>query len=447
MIPVRLSSGWKGQITRLRLNFDNRAAGASADIRYIVTAVDTRHDVNNASFISACCTYFAWSGDRGFLRANIQRMRLAMHYIHDELGAATHKCVIAPWPGHDGRSGIEIRRSGRKKIHFNRGIGNNYWDLLPFGNEDCLATIYAFKAMYQLADLEEQIQSHPQWNVPRDIFHQDASSLRGLAAEMRELAGKRFWNDATGRLVGAIDSTGAAHDYGFTFLNLEAICDGFASDEQAKSIVDWVAGRRMVNGDTSQGADIYHWRFAPRSTTLRNIDWYVYVWSAPESIPWGYQVQDGGAVLGWSYHDLLARLKVSGADDCAARLNEIIAWFQEVQAGGGYREYYKDHARGTLQGANVPGGLGLDKEFVESVLPPQIMLYGFLGFSPNADGFTVRPNLPKDWPSLSITRVHFQDEVIDITADPSGVRVNGLTPERWRMQPSENGKALIVNRR
>ena len=112
------------------------------------------------------------------------------------------------------------------------------------------------------------------------------------------------------------------HDYGFTFLNNEAVYHGFATEEQAKSIDDWIRGERMVAGDTSTGADIYHWRFGPRSTTLRNIDYYVWNWSAPESVPWGNQVQDGGSVLGWSYHDLMARLKTAGPDAAAARLAE-----------------------------------------------------------------------------------------------------------------------------
>jgi len=112
----------------------------------------------------------------------------------------------------------------------------------------------------------------------------------------------------------------------------------------------------------------------PRSTTRRNVDYYFWAWSAPESIPFGAQVQDGGGVLGFSYHDLMSRLLTAGPDDAARRLREICAWFDETQAAGGYRTYYSDPARGTLQGGNVPGGLGLDKEFFESVLVPQVMI-------------------------------------------------------------------------
>jgi hypothetical protein len=213
------------------------------------------------------------------------------------------------------------------------------------------------------------------------------------------------------------------HDYGFTFLNLEAIHFDFASPDQARSIVSWIDGERTVAGDTSTGKDIYHWRFGPRSTTRRNIDYYFWAWSAPESIPFGDQVQDGGAVLGWSYYDLTARLKTIGPDSAAARLNEIAKWFSEVQAEGGYRKYYSVPGRGNLQGGNVPGGLGLDKEFFESILPPQVMLYGFLGVRPGADTLTIDPKLPSDWPSLQVTQIHWQNLVLDITASTNKVHI------------------------
>jgi len=56
----------------------------------------------------------------------------------------------------------------------------------------------------------------------------------------------------------------------------------------------------------------------------------VWAWSRPESIPWGGQVQDGGAVLGFSYYDIMARLDVNGPDDAWRRLQEILAWFRDV---------------------------------------------------------------------------------------------------------------------
>jgi hypothetical protein len=136
-------------------------------------------------------------------------------------------------------------------------------------------------------------------------------------------------------------------------------------------------------------------------------------------------------VLGWSYHDLMRLLLSAGPDAAAARLGEIIRWFDETQAEGGYRAYYaKDPARGSLQGGNVPGGLGLDREFFESILVPQVMLYGFMGFEPRPDGFSIRPRLPSAWPELTITHVGLHGHVLDLRATRDGtVTVSGTGPE------------------
>jgi len=451
MIPVYAIPGWKGTITGLRICFDNHAA-AQVIIKSFHTACDTRHNINNTNFIRGCIYYFLWSHDVTFLREQIGRMRSAMRFIMNEFNTRERKCVYTTWPGHEGRSGVRWTQDGKKVVIPGEGIGSNYWDLLPFGGEDALATIYYYDAVLDLAGLEEQIVGHPQWCVATGAEAFNPADLRKHAQEVKDYGTKRFWNKTTGRF-GTVDLEGVLHDYGFTFLNNEAVYYNFATADQAKSIRDWISGRRIVKDDSSKGADIYHWRFGPRSTTQRNIDYYFWGWSKPERIPWGYQVQDGGAVLGFSYHDLMARLMTDGPDDAWKRLQEILLWFDETQIAGGYRAYYKDPARGTMQGANVAGGLGLDKEFFESILVPQVMLYGFLGFSPTADGFAINPRLPKDWPELTITRIHLHGRVLEITARDNTVIVKGSglatepllaeLPKGWKLESNPSGLVVV----
>jgi hypothetical protein len=420
MIPVARLAEWKGTITRIRIAFGN-AGPARAVIKSFHTACDSRHNINNTNFIRGCHDYFVWTADFGFLRDQIGRIRTALRFMMREFDTRKRRCVYTTWPGHEGRSGVRYA-DGKKVIVPGEGIGSNYWDLLPFGGEDALATIYYYDALLDMADLEQQIASHPQWCVAGGADAFDPEDLRRHANDVREYGSKRFWTDKTGRF-GTVDLDGNLHDYGFTFLNNEAVYYGFATPEQAKSIHEWMSGSRTIADDTSQGQDIYRWRFGPRSTTKRNVDYYFWAWSAPESIPFGYQVQDGGGVLGFSYHDLMARLMTAGPDDAAKRLDEICVWFDEVQAAGGYRAYYSDPARGTMQGGNVPGGLGLDKEFFESILVPQVMLYGFLGLKPTADGCEIEPRLPKAWPSLEITRIHLHDHVLDVKVQGNNIEV------------------------
>ena len=416
-IPLHKQPGYNGLLTQYRLTI-NHAKGSRIDLKSIITAIDTRHPITGPLFVRGSSELFLWTRDIAFLKANISRMRHAIDYTLAEFDVERQKHVLVSWIGHDGRSGLVPDGRGSTQQRFGHGVGNNYWDLLPFGGHDALATIYTADALRRLAEIEAAIAAHPEWEIP--ALPDRADKLRALADEMRVDFQDRFWDPSKGRFVGWIDVTDTAYDYGFTFVNLEAIAYGMASKPQAEQILAWLDGTRIIAGDTSTGSDIYHWRFGPRATTKRNTETYTWPWHRPQDIPWGNQVQDGGAVLGFSYHDLMARLATKGPDDAWDRLQEILSWFAEVQAEGGYRSYYAKPGRGTLQGGGPPGGLGLDREFMESVLVPQVMLDGFLGFEPTADGYTLRPRLPRDWPSLTVRGIHLHGDVLDITAHADG---------------------------
>lgn len=189
--------------------------------------------------------------------------------------------------------------------------------------------------------------------------------------------------------------------------------------------MDWLTGRRLVEGDTSQGSDIYRFRFGPRATTLRNEEYYNHAWTGFTRYAFGEQIQDGGAVFGLSYHDLMARLKTLGPDNAWGRMREILHWYKEVQAEGGYRTYFEGHPeRGLLQSPK-PGGLGLDREFGESVLIPQFLLSGLAGYRPRMDGFSLNPALPSGMPSLTITRVRALGVLLDLTVARDRISLKG----------------------
>ncbi len=418
MIPLSEQTEEDDVFTGFRIGFGNRKPARVA-IQAVMTAADSRHNINNLVWILGCSDYIRLTGDVDFIRQQIGRMRRALSYAISEFQTLENHCVHTPWVGHDGRSGI-LYENGEKVIRHGFGVGNNYWDLLPFGGKDFQATLYLYDALLRMADLEAALQKNPEWGVAARF---NPADLRRHAAGIRAFSKDFFWNETTGRFVCAVDVDGASYDYGLTFLNTDAIGRGMATPEQARSIMDWISGRRTVAGDTSQGEDIYHWRFGPRSTTLRNTNYYGSAWPTPEKIPFGEQVQDGGSVLGFSYDDLMARLKVYGPDNAWERLKEIIEWYGDVQAEGGVRSYYARPGRGNLQGGGTAGGLGIDEEFFESALVPQVMLYGFMGFDPRMDGFALSPKLPAGWPSLTLTDVSFQGGIYDLFTDGETVSV------------------------
>lgn len=428
MIPLYRHPGWQGNIMRLRLNFGNAAPGAEITVQALFSQYDTRHNINNFDFIRGAIDVFLWTGDLAFMRDELPRLRKALRFAQAEFRTRENNCVLTPWVGHEGTSGLVRHPDGTKAILHGTGIGNNYWDLLPFGYKDSYATIRYYDTLVRIAALERDIQSHPEWNFPGGDNRFDPDDLERHAADVKAEGNRIFWSDETGRFVAGPDANGARHDYGFTFLNTDAIHYDFATPAHARRILDWLEGTRTVTGDTSTGADIYRFRFGPRSTTRRNVDYYFWGWSNPESIPFGGQVQDGGAVLGWSYMDLSSRLKVDGPDNAWARLGEIVDWFEDVQAGGGYREYYRKQGA-ALQGDGAAGGLGVDREFFESLLVPQIMIRGFLGFSPTAEGCRIEPRLPAAFPSLTIDRISIKGLVLGVTASRDAIVVRKISGE------------------
>lgn len=423
MVPLFRHPEWKGGITGLRLNFGNQEPVTSVTIQAMFAQYDTRHNINNQSYIAGCTEYFWWTRDLNFLRANINKMRTALRFTMLDGETEKEKVVLTGWVGHEGRTGLTALADGTTDSLTGEGVGNNYWDLLPFGHKDTYATLRFYSTLQRMAQLEDEIAAHPQWNIPPGVLQPDPQNLRAHAAEVKEEGNRLFWNEETGRFTAGVNADGIKPDYGFTFVNLEAIYYGFATDEHARTILDWITGKRVVAGDTAQGDDIYTWRFAPRATTRRNVEYYGWYWNAPGLLKFGDQVQDGGAVLGFSYHDLMSRLKYLGADDAWQRLQEILSWYHEVQAAGGYRKYYDGTRPGTLQGGGPPGGLGMDQEFFESVLVPQVVLDGFLGFEPTGSGFRLQPKLPSTWPELTVDGIHLHNHVLVVKASSSAIEV------------------------
>ncbi|MEQ8767719.1 MAG: glycosyl hydrolase family 65 protein [Planctomycetota bacterium] len=422
VLPLYEQKAWRDAVSDLRLEIEGAGANAELVLHSLFTQYDTRHNVNSQSFILGIAKTFAWTGDVDFLRQQMPRARHAAEHLLLEHGVLEAGAVRTEWVGHDGRPGFSRDEDGRAVIHSGRGIGNNYWDLLPFGHLDTYATSLFIATAQALGELEEACAAHPSWDVPPP--KRPKAFWAALTERMQRRGRELFWSEETGRFVACIDADGAPHDYGFTFVNLEAIHYGLANEEQARQILTWISGERIVEGDTSTGADIYTWRFGPRATTRRNVDWYGFFWSAPESIPRGGQVQEGGAVLGLSYFDLMARLGTRGADDVWRRLHEIVSWYDEVREAGGYREYYDGSRPGTLQGGGTAGGLGLDQEFFESVLVPQILIDGFLGLRATPEGLRIEPRLPIDWPSLAIDRIRFRGGRLRIEVDAERVIIH-----------------------
>ncbi|MFZ5830062.1 MAG: hypothetical protein ACOY3P_08240 [Planctomycetota bacterium] len=435
---------WTDKIHRLRLTLAPGCPGAVFVIDSFFCVYDTRM-AYNALYVLASSDYFAWTGDLDFLRVQLPRMRMALRYMQTEMGGLAHNFIRIPFFGHTGRPGFELDAEdlmkkapmGRPELltgslppaqaikkakwHVGQAIGGNYYDILPFGNEDFYATAEYYACLLRMAEMEEAIARNPGWGMGRGTLAFAPADLRAHAAKVKAAANEKFWDENRGRFIGCVDIDGKAHDYGFTFLNELAIWYGIANEEHARAIMDWMDGRRIVAGDTSTGADIYRWRLAPRATTRRNLDWYHYMWATPEIIKWGDQVQDGGAVLGFSFFDLIARHRVLGADNAWGRLKAIMDWDDECWQAGGYRAYYKDGKPGTtMQGGGTAGGVGIDQEFLETSMVPAIVVRGFLGLNPDPESLCADPAPPPAAPRVGVSDMLYRGVRLDVAAERQG---------------------------
>lgn len=424
ILPLYRHPEWKGQIKRIRFCLAPGGSEQTFFVNSIFTHWDTRHLVNNAIYIKAAWEYFRWTGDLDFLRQILPNLRIALRYMMEEGHALEIGNIRCTWPGHDGRPGYDVAADGKKTFHNGHGKGGNYWDLLPLGWDDLYTTTHYYASLLVMARIEELVVRNPGWSMPWSFQALNPDFLRQHAAKVKETANQKFWNEKTGRFVGCVDADGVSYDYGFTFVNLEAVHYGIASDDHARQVLEWVNGDRKVFSDTSRGEDIYFFRLAPRATTKRNVEWYAFAWSGPETLPFGGQVQDGGAVLGFSFYDIMSRIKTLGADNAWKRLMGIRAWDEEVAAYGGYRKYYADGKGGTtLQGGGTAGGVGIDFEFTESSMLSAVVPLGFMGIQPDGDVLNIEPTLPQACPEMTVRNIRYQGVPMDITVTKDRVRI------------------------
>jgi hypothetical protein len=178
MIPVYRHPLWEGKIKRLRIALAPGESEAEFAIDSIFTQYDTRHSINNPFLILASWEYFRWTGDVDFLRRNINRLRRALNYQQTEMGGLKWNHIRNEWPGHDGLPGWTRNADGTLTMHPGHGIGNNYWDLMPFGWDDLYATSQYYRATLVMARLEELIRRNPGWGAPLGTDALDPEALR-----------------------------------------------------------------------------------------------------------------------------------------------------------------------------------------------------------------------------------------------------------------------------
>ena len=418
-LPMYLNENWNGQnLTAVGVKVqpkDGKALDVEFRLNNFQLNYDTRQSFPTSQYIMAFGEYASTSRDLEFLQNNLARLRQAIMWELECLKGKQGMLDISYLQGHDGIPGQVGHGISDCYYDITPSPAINFWSNINFYN--ALKTVIAVEKMaaaYGITDTTANIR-HP-YNVEERIqWTYSVADLERILSNLKANIEKPyvdgdydwsekggFWDAKTGRFIQGFTAEGVKLDYGYLHYNLEAVSYGIGTDAQVKSIMDWVSGDRIVEGDTSTGDDIYIFEFAPRYSTVDNKKDYLWAYQkgGEGRLRFGDSVNDGGAVITWSYHDLVARVQERGVEDAFGRLKEINAWYDKVASYGGeginfYREYYDRQDVVTVQGSGNEGGAGLDSEFLEASLMYAAIPYGFFGFDAteaNTIGFT--HNLP-----------------------------------------------------
>ncbi len=356
-----------------------------------------------------------WDGNLTWLNTNIGTLRTIMNYQLNQLQGANGLLIINdPYRP----SASEPDNNGRFFNPSNQILGgeaSNYWDGWPFGYLSALDNVYFYASLLAMEKLELQLGNTA-----------NAAYYANLAATVKTNFNNTFWDTTKLRYIGCIDIDGVSHDYGFTFLNLEALYYGLGDQTKADYIFSWLDGSRTISGDTSTGSDIYTHVWAPRSNTKSaesvslggNYWWYsndnAYNTCAGTNAPctWGNYHENGGAIFYVSFYDIMSRIKYKGADNAYSRLRAITDQFHTDQL-----------RRDPDNNVGLNWKYGISGEYPESGLVPCVYLYGFIGVSVDATQMTVKPALPTGYTYMMAQSIKYRGTVLEITSYSNQVRI------------------------
>ena len=213
------------------------------------------------------------------------------------------------------------------------GVSSNYWDSLNFfGWNSAYENVLFYQSVLAMSDIENYLGNA-----------EDAAYYTDVAARVKKVFNETFWDGTKGRYITSINKKGDVLDFGLTFVNFMAASAGLADERQLEKIYSWVDGERVIDGDTSKGADIYNFKVSARSNTVAvetiEEDGLHYWWynghSFNDVLPgmwgeYGLQMQNGGTIFYTSYYDISGRTGISG-DNAMKRFNVIMDEFHKDQ--------------------------------------------------------------------------------------------------------------------
>ena len=357
---------------------------------------EQNHYTNNSMLIIASRDYLlTGNGTEGFLssvngkgQVMIDKLRKAMEYMMVTLNGESGLMTIYD-PRNDGTV---------------YGVSSNYWDSLNFfGYNSAYENILFYQSVLAMADIENYLGNK-----------EDANYYLTTAERIKKTFNEYFWDSSKGRYITSVNVKGDVLDFGITFVNFMAVSAGLASEEQAVAIYDWVDGKRIIDTDTSKGADIYNFKVSARSNTVAvetiMEDGLHYWWynghSFNDVLPghwgeYGLQMQNGGTIFYTSHYDVSGRTFISG-DNAMARFNTIMD------------EFHIDSLRRDPRTSFGIYQVSINGEFPESGLVPLTFITDIVGITPAVEGLKIESCLPSDMTYAGVGEYNYGNRTYQI---------------------------------
>ena len=451
-MPMYAFSGWGAStstyITQIQIKIDikdGKSLSGNVGLNYVRPTFDTRMSNNNSVLISSLRTDYDYTGDLTYLQENITRARKAMNFLMQMYDATRGLKKESYLVGHDGKK-EDLTWLGKATNDSIAGsLSQGYWDILFMPEYDFQSNMYFYKALVDLAYLEDVLTANgitvdkslatvktANRSYETSTSAYSSSKLKSVAntvlvnlQKTTSSDGTGFWNATEGRFVAGYSTYESKwYDYGYVTWNLEAIYYGIATDAQAAAIMNWL--------ESEQG--LYDYVFAPKSNTVTGDAGMLNGEYEAKGNKW-VNCQFGGAIMYSSFYDLMARIDTLGADNAFARLTAIQEWYYEVYnyyvAHGSdpnqfYRYYYESLGI-QMQGKGTQGAIGIDAEFLESLLPVSAVAYGFFGID-SIDGKTleIAPEKPSDLSYWKMENLSFNMVKYDLTILDGAIQITNV---------------------
>ncbi len=409
-------------------------------------------------YISAVYDVIAWEGSTDFLyavdgtesggqypntdaskgRSVLDKTEACMQYILDYLHGRDgyiQLTVESTYLNADGSERFDYVPATGEYCWNNTGKPNstasNYWDNLCFGNYDAYENALFYQALNSMAGIYRMLGGD---------YIAKAEEMEALSVTVKEKYNELYWSEEAGRYIACIDTDGNRVDYGFTFLNFEAMKYGLADADRAQTIFDWIDGDRIVESDQVTGANIYSYaeilkrcgraqyktiqeldlRLAAITNTVpinnaENKKTGLVWWHGPAGInPWtsaqfGFHLENGGYIFYPVFYELMARTEYEGAQSATDRLANIARVYE-------YNRLVSDQA--ASGSANwLEGLIG---EFPESGLVPTTYLYAFLGASAEYDGLHISPAFNDVYEYMGVKKLVYGGHAYGVEAHRDG---------------------------